>query len=103
MRGGAPAHCRQNPNVRAGDILLLPHGSPHILESLVDWGQVVPAQGHHNGILTQVRTEGSGPSVEVLCGEFYFGPDCHWLFAEERRLFIFSLRSAKAFLSWKRC
>lgn len=73
-------------HVRAGDILLLPHGSPHLLESLVDWGQVVPAIGQHNGILTQIRTEGAGPSVEVLCGEFYFGHDCRWLFAEETQL-----------------
>ena len=76
MRGEARLHIAgKTLNVRAGDILLLPQGSPHILESLVDWGQVVPAQGHHNGILTQVRTEGPGPSVEVLCGEFYFGAD----------------------------
>lgn len=98
MRGEARLHIAgKTLNVRAGDILLLPQGSPHILESLVDWGQVVPAQGHHNGILTQVRTEGSGPSVEVLCGELYFGADCTWLFAEESELIHLQPAERKSF------
>ncbi|MDV2863409.1 Exoenzyme S synthesis regulatory protein ExsA [Phytobacter ursingii] len=98
MRGEARLHIAgKTLNVCAGDILLLPHGSPHLLESLVEWGQVVPAQGHHNGILTQVRTEGPGPSVEVLCGEFHFGPDCHWLFAEEQALIHLQTAERKSF------
>ena len=98
MRGEARLHIAgQTLNVCAGDILLLPHGSPHILESLVEWGQVVPAQDYHNGILTQVRTEGPGPSVEVLCGEFHFGPDCNWLFAEEHALIHLQTAERKNF------
>ncbi|WP_154819471.1 cupin domain-containing protein, partial [Enterobacter hormaechei] len=70
-------------DVRAGDIILFPHGSPHLLQSLVDWGQVVPAQVNNNGIVTDVWTEGPGPAVEVLCGEFHFGPGYRWMFADE--------------------
>lgn len=69
-------------NVRAGDIILFPHGSPHLLQSLVDWGQVVPAQVNDNGNITKVWTEGPGPAVEVLCGEFNFGPGYRWMFAD---------------------
>ena len=73
-------------DVRAGDIILFPHGSPHLLQSLVDWGQVVPAQVNNNGIVTEVWTEGPGPAVEVLCGEFHFGPGYRWMFADETTL-----------------
>ncbi|WP_318392116.1 AraC family transcriptional regulator [Enterobacter sp.] len=70
-------------NVNAGDVLLLPHGSPHILQGLVEWGQVAPVAKHFNGTLTEVRTEGEGDSVDVLCGEFHFGANSGWLFAKE--------------------
>lgn len=73
-------------DVRAGDVLLLPHGSPHLLQSLVEWGQVVPALKHDNGILTEVRSPAKGEAVEVLCGEFDFGPHSGWLFAHESHL-----------------
>ena len=73
-------------DVRAGDIILFPHGSPHLLQSLVDWGQVVPAQVNNNGIVTEVWTEGPGPAVEVLCGDFHFGPGYRWMFADETTL-----------------
>lgn len=73
-------------DVRAGDIVLFPHGSPHLLQSLLDWGQVIPAQVNNNGIVTEVRTEGPGPAVEVLCGEFHFGPGYRWMFADETTL-----------------
>ena len=32
----------QTRHLRAGDVVLLPHGSPHLMESLVEWGQVLP-------------------------------------------------------------
>ncbi len=87
LRGEAQLHiAEQTVRVRAGDILMLPHGSPHLLQSLVEWGQVVPALKQHNGILTEVRTDGPGPVVEVLCGEFHFGPNYVWLFADETEL-----------------
>lgn len=73
-------------DVRAGDILLLPHGSPHLLQGLVEWGQVAPVAKRHNGTLTEVETRGPGPAVEVLCGEFHFGPGYSWLFAENAAL-----------------
>ncbi|AGN85500.1 AraC family transcriptional regulator [Enterobacter sp. R4-368] len=76
----------RNVDVCAGDVLLLPHGSPHLLQSLVEWGQIVPALKHDNGILTEVRSPAKGAAVEVLCGEFDFGPHSGWLFAHESRL-----------------
>lgn len=70
-------------DVTAGDVLLLPHGSPHILQGLVDWGQVAPIVTRHNGTVGEVRADGAGPVVEVLCGEFHFGANNGWLFAKE--------------------
>lgn len=98
MRGEARLRlAAKTIDVRAGDILMLPNGSPHMLESLVEWGQVMPARSYHNGILTEVRTEGSDPSVEVLCGEFHFGPDCDWLFAREADLIHLEIDTRKKF------
>jgi AraC family transcriptional activator of mtrCDE len=33
----------------------------------------------------------------VLCGEFHFGPDCHWLFAEEQALIHLQTAERKSF------
>nr|WP_318383627.1 AraC family transcriptional regulator [uncultured Enterobacter sp.] len=76
----------QKWDVSAGDVLLLPHGSPHLLQGLVDWGQVTPVEKQHNGTLTEVRSDGEGPVVEVLCGEFHLGTHDDWLFAKESGL-----------------
>lgn len=76
----------QSVEVKAGDILMLPQGSPHVLQSLIEWGDVVPAVSFDNGIVNEVKTDGAGPVVEVLCGEFHFGPGFRWLFAGETRL-----------------
>lgn len=73
-------------DVHAGDVLLLPHGSPHILQGLVEWGQVAPVAKSFNGTLTEVRAQGEGETVEVLCGEFHFGVNSGWLFAQESGL-----------------
>lgn len=70
-------------DVRAGDVLLLPHGSPHLLQGLIDWGHLAPVASQYNGTLTEVVAEGEGSAVEVLCGEFNFGPHSGWLFAHE--------------------
>ena len=39
-----------------------------------------------NGTLTEVRTAEESDALEMLCGEFYFGPHVNWLFAEESAL-----------------
>lgn len=70
-------------DVRTGDVLLLPHGSPHLLQGLIDWGHLAPVAKQHNGTLTEIVAEGEGSAVEVLCGEFNFGPHSGWLFAHE--------------------
>ncbi|EPL8196780.1 AraC family transcriptional regulator [Klebsiella aerogenes] len=76
----------QTRHMRAGDVILLPHGSPHLMESLVEWGQVLPVAHRFNGTLTEVRTAVESDALEMLCGEFYFGPHVDWLFAEESAL-----------------
>lgn len=73
-------------HMRAGDVILLPHGSPHLMESLVEWGQILPVAHRFNGTLTEVRTASERDPLEMLCGEFYFGPHVSWLFAEETEL-----------------
>lgn len=82
---------------QAGDILLLPQGSPHLLQSQLEWGHMIPAIKQHNGILTEVRTEGPGPAVEVLCGEFHFGANAGWLFAEDTELIHLQTDARKDF------
>ncbi|MFU0882363.1 AraC family transcriptional regulator [Kluyvera cryocrescens] len=76
----------QTRDMRAGDVILLPHGSPHLMESLVEWGQVLPVAHRFNGTLTEMRTVTQSDALEMLCGEFYFGPHVSWLFAEEAEL-----------------
>ena len=76
----------QTRHMRAGDVILLPHGSPHLMESLVEWGQVLPVAHRFNGTLTEMRTGSESDALEMLCGEFYFGPHVSWLFAEESEL-----------------
>ncbi|ALR78703.1 AraC family transcriptional regulator [[Enterobacter] lignolyticus] len=75
----------QTFRVQQGDVVLLPYGSPHMIESLVDWGQVLPVAQRFNGTVTELRTDGGEP-VEMLCGEFYFGPHIGWLFADSQPL-----------------
>ncbi len=49
----------QTHHLRAGDVVLLPHGSPHLMESLVEWGQVLPVAHRFNGTVTEMR---AGPA-----------------------------------------
>ncbi len=49
----------QTHHLRAGDVILLPHGSPHLMESLVEWGQVLPVAHRFNGTVTEMR---AGPA-----------------------------------------
>ncbi|MGS4819405.1 AraC family transcriptional regulator [Raoultella terrigena] len=76
----------QTRHMRAGDVILLPHGSPHLMESLLEWGQILPVAHRFNGTLTEMRTGSDSDALEMLCGEFYFGPHVSWLFAEEAEL-----------------
>ena len=77
---------KETRQMRAGDVIMLPHGSPHLMESLVEWGQVLPVAHRFNGTLTEMRTGSDGDALEMLCGEFYFGPHVSWLFTEETEL-----------------
>ncbi|PCQ99766.1 AraC family transcriptional regulator, partial [Klebsiella pneumoniae] len=73
-------------HLRAGDVVLLPHGSPHLMESLVEWGQVLPVAHRFNGTVTEMRAGPAEGALEMLCGEFYFGPHVSWLFSEASTL-----------------
>lgn len=76
----------QTHHLRAGDVVLLPHGSPHLMESLVEWGQVLPVAHRFNGTVTEMRAGPAEGALEMLCGEFYFGPHVSWLFTEASTL-----------------
>jgi AraC family transcriptional activator of mtrCDE len=76
----------QTHHLRAGDVVLLPHGSPHLMESLVEWGQVLPVAHRFNGTVTEMRAGPAEEALEMLCGEFYFGPHVSWLFSEASTL-----------------
>ena len=76
----------QTHHLRAGDVVLLPYGSPHLMESLVEWGQVLPVAHRFNGTVTEMRVGPAEGALEMLCGEFYFGPHVSWLFSEASTL-----------------
>lgn len=77
---------KETRQMHTGDVILLPHGSPHRMESLVEWGQVLPVAHRFNGTLTEMRTASDSNALEMLCGEFYFGPHVNWLFSEDSEL-----------------
>lgn len=77
---------KETRQMRTGDVILLPHGSPHLMESLVEWGQVLPVAHRFNGTLTEMRTASDSNALEMLCGEFYCGPHVNWLFSEDSEL-----------------
>lgn len=39
-RRGAAQRRQPDPSPARGDVVLLPHGSPHLMESPVEWGRV---------------------------------------------------------------
>lgn len=60
--------------LKPGDILMLPHGTPHTLhcgDNQAPLPQVLPPVVTALGTL---KTDGAGPKTEVLCGEFIFDP-----------------------------
>ena len=44
----------QTHHLRAGDVVLLLHGSPHLMESLVEWGQVLPVAHRFNVFFSRI-------------------------------------------------
>lgn len=84
----------QARGLQKGDVVLLPHGSPHMIESMVDWGQVTPIARRFNGTITELRTDGES-AMEMLCGEFYFGPHVGWLFADPQPLIHLPLHESE--------
>lgn len=61
--------------LRAGDILLLPHGASHLLRGLDARAPAAtaPPDIRHNGVLTQLTQDGAGPRLEMMCGVFTLG------------------------------
>lgn len=60
--------------LQPGDILMLPHGSPHTLhcgDKHAPLPQVLPPKVTISGTL---KSNGTGPQTEVLCGEFILDP-----------------------------
>lgn len=66
--------------VKAGDVLLLPQGAPHLLSSVAQSGPAAVKSRRHNGTLTEVVAQGEGGELVVLCGEFHFGVNGALLF-----------------------
>ena len=59
--------------LRAGDIVLLPHGSAHVLH---DGGGAapVPSRQHTSGSLIVSENSGTGEALDMLCGRFFVAP-----------------------------
>lgn len=66
---------------RAGDLLLMAHGHPHVLSDAPDgaatWIQKLPTTHEHG--LPCVRVEGPGAHTSILCGSFRFSEEAHQL------------------------
>jgi AraC family transcriptional activator of mtrCDE len=66
---------RKAIRLRAGDVVVLPHGSAHCLRTEGD-APALPA--HPSSVQTQavqlLVNEGTGPKAEILCGQFRFDP-----------------------------
>jgi len=61
----------------AGDVLIFPHGSSHVLESIVlGENDIAPddqGEQHFNGVVTQIVSHGEGTALDMLCGKFIMG------------------------------
>ncbi|EHP44284.1 putative AraC-type DNA-binding transcriptional regulator [Cupriavidus basilensis OR16] len=79
LKGQARALVEQEAiSLRAGDVLLFPHGSAHTLRSLPDDAggadARTPAQAtRFNGLLTEVTIPGDTHPLDMLCGTFVLG------------------------------
>ncbi|TFW22285.1 AraC family transcriptional regulator [Duganella callida] len=59
--------------LKAGDIIVFPHGSKHRLH--IGDPARVSQETAEPGLLRNVRNEGDGPQTDILCGEFRFDED----------------------------
>jgi len=62
---------------RAGDIVVIPHGDPHVMSHSPDGASVPIAELDSppgTDGLPCVRQGGDGPATSILCGTFHFGP-----------------------------
>jgi AraC family transcriptional activator of mtrCDE len=59
-------------SLRPGDVLLLPHGDPHVIRaSLTDGSAGRTASTHHNDVRIRVSI-GVEHDIELVCGRLYF-------------------------------
>lgn len=75
-----------------GDILLLPHGSPHSLSALKGTGETYPLTRTNNGLLTFIESHGNEVAHEILCGEFIIGSEGMLLVSQSP--FYFTVQTA---------
>ncbi|MBE1159038.1 AraC family transcriptional regulator [Dyella acidiphila] len=65
---------RRVEEFEAGDVLIFPQGSHHVLESVDLPADAAPPDGggerHFNGVVTEIRSEGEGVLLDMLCGVF---------------------------------
>jgi AraC family transcriptional activator of mtrCDE len=61
--------------LRTGDILLLPHGTDHLLRSGPDVDQASRPVIVRKGLLPMHRLEGEGEPLDLLCGRFLYQPE----------------------------
>lgn len=47
---------------------------------------MLPVAHRFNGTVTEMRAGPAEGALEMLCGEFYFGPHVSWLFSEASTL-----------------
>lgn len=66
---------------RAGDIFLLPHGTPHRLESHQQEGVMATFRRRDKGTVTEMVTDGDDAPLVMLCGEFSTGVSGALLFS----------------------
>ncbi|MFZ5477134.1 MAG: cupin domain-containing protein [Myxococcota bacterium] len=82
VRGAGEAVCGDDVRpFAAGDLVVIPHGSPHVLRSGPEATAVairdLPRDESHG--LPCVRTGGKGEPASILCGTFRFGPEAETL------------------------
>lgn len=67
----------QRQTVRAGDVLLFPHGAAHSLSSMLSGGPGNRRQSaesrHFNGVVTEITVPGALAPLDILCGTFVLG------------------------------
>ncbi len=69
----------------------------------MEWGRVLPVAHRFNGTVTEMRAGPAEGALEMLCGEFYFGPHVSWLFSEASTLIHLHTDAREDCPSWTRC